>query len=395
MKSAIIIKTGLIMTEQELIDLVGKGETSTVQFKEKISHKDAIASEIVAFANSLGGTLLIGVKDKTKEIIGVDASSLYDYEMLFTNIATEQIKPQIFITTEVVSVDGKDVLVTHVPKGIAKPYKDNNGTVWVKQGSDKHKLTDNNELLLLFQENGSVYVDEMVVPGTSIDALDFAKIKDYLVLLGLEENEDITPEVLRDTGILKDELLTLGGLLCFGKNPQRYRPAFCIKAISYFGNDMAGLDYRDSEDITGTLPDMFKKTMGFFLRNLRHVQAGRSFNSVGKLEISEIALEEILQNALTHRDYTRNSSILCLIFDDRVEITSPGCLPNSLTVENIKMGNSVARNNLIVSYCSRLMKYRGIGSGILRAMKVQPNIEIINDKERELFRVVIPRVNDN
>ena len=80
-----------------------------------------------------------------------------------------------------------------------------------------------------------------------------------------------------------------------------------------------------------------------------------------------------------------------MIFDDRVEIVSPGSLPNSLTVENIKMGNAVVRNNLLVSYCSKSMIYRGFGSGINRALEAQPNIELINDVEGEQFKVIIPR----
>jgi predicted HTH transcriptional regulator len=96
--------------------------------------------------------------------------------------------------------------------------------------------------------------------------------------------------------------------------------------------------------------------------------------------------------AITHRDYSKNSPIRIMIFDDRVEIVSPGSLPNNLTIENIKMGNAVVRNNLMVSYCSKLMNYRGFGSGITRALENQPNIELINDVEGEQFIVRIPRV---
>ncbi|HRP67952.1 MAG TPA: ATP-binding protein, partial [Turneriella sp.] len=120
-------------------------------------------------------------------------------------------------------------------------------------------------------------------------------------------------------------------------------------------------------------------------------QAGQNFNSIGKLEVSQIALEELLQNALVHRDYSKNSPVRVMIFDDRIEILSPGALPNSLTIENIKLGNAVVRNNLIVSYSSKMMYYRGFGSGITRALQAQPNIELINDIEGEQFRVIIPR----
>lgn len=97
------------------------------------------------------------------------------------------------------------------------------------------------------------------------------------------------------------------------QRPQQYRPTFVIKAVSFFGNDIGGINYRDSKDITGTLPELFEKGMSFLKANLHNIQAGQGFNSIGKLEISEVALEEILQNALVHRDYTRNAPIRLLI----------------------------------------------------------------------------------
>ncbi|MDR1880485.1 MAG: hypothetical protein LBQ78_06090 [Tannerellaceae bacterium] len=256
------------------------------------------------------------------------------------------------------------------------------------------KVTDNAEIMRLFQQSGALYVDEMVVAHTTINDIDRYKVTEYLgklkkTLEGVEEILD--NQLYVNLNIVKNGQLTLGGLLFFSKNPQQYKPVFCIKAVSFFGNSIGGNDYRDSRDITGTVPELFKEGMSFFNSNLRHVQAGQNFNSTGILEISEVALEEILQNALVHRDYTKNAPIRLMIFDDRVEIVSPGCLPNSLTVESIKMGNAVVRNNLLISYCSKLMNYRGFGSGIIRAMNNHPNIELINDVEGEQFIVKIPR----
>ena len=94
---------------------------------------------------------------------------------------------------------------------------------------------------------------------------------------------------------------------------------------------------------------------------------------------------------MVHRDYSKNAPIRLMIYDNRVEIVSPGCLPNSLTVDNIKLGNAAVRNNLIVSYCSKLMNYKGFGSGIIRSINSQPNIEFINDVAGEQFSVIIPR----
>ena len=386
------------MNAIELLDIISTGETSKVQFKKEIDNDDSIAAELIAFSNSKGGKILFGIEDKKGTVLGLDYQQLQSYNNRIATIANDKVKPQIFLFTEVVSIpsetDEKKILVVEVSEGIAKPYKDKNGAIWIKQGSDKRRLTDNNEQIRLFQQSGILYLDEMIIPQTTIDDINFSKVEEYVKAIQKRETDEkieISETLLTNLNILKDKRLTLGGLLFFANNPQKYRPAFCVKAISFFGNSIGGTDYRSNKEIVGTIPEIFEETMSFFNANLQHVQDGQNFNKTGKLEVSQTALEELLQNALVHRDYSKNSPVRVMIFDDRIEITSPGSLPNSLTIENVKMGNAVVRNNLLVSYCSKLMNYRGFGSGITRAIEAQPNIELINDSEGEQFRVIIPR----
>ena len=385
------------MNAEELLDIVKIGETSRVQFKREFDHQDKIAAEMIAMSNAQGGMIFFGVEDKTGHITGLDYGSLQNTGNKVATIANDLVKPQVYITTEVVTVEDeterKKVLVVYVDEGTAKPYKENNGTIWTKQGADKRRLTDNNEILRLFQQSGMAYIDEMVVADTSVDDIDKDKVKNYVSQSAIEI-ENIPENVLyQNLLIVKKTNLTLGGLLFFGKDPQCIKPAFCVKAISFVGNSIGGTQYRDSRNIIGTIPDLYKESLLFFKQNLKHVQRGQDFNSVGIIEISEIALDELIQNALIHRDYTKNSPIRLMMFDDRVEIVSPGCLPNSLTVENIKMGNAAVRNNLLASYASnsKLMKYRGFGSGVIRAIKEQPDMEFINDVDGQQFIVKIPR----
>ncbi|GHV03708.1 transcriptional regulator [Spirochaetia bacterium] len=386
------------MTAEELLKTISLGETSTVQFKEVFDNQDKIAAEMIAFANSKGGMIIFGVKDKTGEITGLDYEGLQTINNKIAAIATDMIKPPVFLNVEAVLIKNeakeKRLIVAHIEEGIHKPYKDRNGTIWVKQGSDKRKLTDNDEILRLFQQSGTVYADEMIVPDTGEADIDKDKVEEYLAHFSpsLGDNPAIlNKQLYHNLRIMKNDQLTLGGLLFFGKDPQQFRPAFGIAAISFFGNSIGGTEYRDSRNITGTIPKLFKEGMSFFNANLLHKQNGQNFNSEGILEISVIALEELLQNALVHRDYSRNSPIRLAIFDNRIEIISPGKLPNGLTVESIKLGQAVVRNNLLRTYCSRFMIYRGFGSGITRALENQPNIEFINDVEGEQFIVKIPR----
>ena len=386
------------MNETELLDIIKRGETSSVQFKLEFDNQDKIAAEMIAMANAKGGMIIFGIEDKTGSIVGLDYANLQSANNKISTIANDLIKPQIYVFTEIVSIETdaeqKYILLVSIDEGIAKPYKDKNGTIWIKQGTDKRKLTDNDQIMRLFQQSGKVFADEMVVTDTNTEDIDRKKVEDYIkrVTKNPDEYMKISDNVLyQNLHIIKKNNLTLGGLLFFSNEPQKYKPAFCVKAVSFYGNSIGGLNYRDSRDMAGTIPEMFRESISFLKMNLRHEQRGQNFNSVGILEISEIALEELVQNALIHRDYTRNSPIRLMIFDNRVEIISPGCLPNSLTVENIKLGTAVVRNNLLASYASKLIKYRGLGSGIVRAINEQPNIELINDESGEQFIVKIPR----
>ena len=386
------------MEEKELIKIIREGETSSVQFKREFDNQDKIATEMIAMANAKGGMIIFGIDDKTGSVVGMEYADIQNTSNKISTIANELVKPQIFIFTEVVSIESeageKKVLIVSIDEGLAKPYKDKNGTIWMKQGADKRKVTDNNEILRLFQQSKTAFVDEMIVPGTNITDVDKEKVNHYIaqILQDSDEYVNIPDDVLYENlSIIKGKNLTLGGLLFFSKKPQKYKPVFCVKAIAFYGNSIGGMNYRDSRDMTGVIPELFRESMQFFKINLRHEQKRQNFNSVGILEISEIALEELVQNALIHRDYTQNSPIRLMVFDDRIEIVSPGCLPNNLTIEKIKLGTAIVRNNLLTSYSSKLMRYRGFGTGIIRALKEQPNIEFTNDESGNQFIVKIPR----
>ncbi len=387
------------MDALEIVDLIQRGESSTVQFKERVNDAYKVGTEFVAFSNTKGGTLIIGVKDRTGEINGLSFEELQETNELLSNAASNNVKAPINIFTENISVNDKMIIAVQIPEGISKPNMDNKGIIWIKNGSDKRKVTSKEEIARLLQSGGNLPADETPIRGTTINDIDKGFFEEYFLKnweTSIEESGISFQEILNNTGVTKDNQLTLGGMLFFGKNPQRFRPAFCIKAVSFFGNDIEGTEYRDSEDILGTIPQMFNKGIAFLLRNLKKTQQGQSFNSQGILEVSKIALEELLQNALIHRDYFINDAIKILIFDNRIEIISPGSLPNSLTVENLKYGaRSVIRNNMLVGFCSKIMKYRGIGSGIKRAFKEHPNLQLTNDTERELFIATINRPTDN
>lgn len=385
------------MNAKEIKELCALGENSKVQFKLRVDNPSKIAAEIIAFANYRGGMILVGVEDKTGEIIGLTYEQVQQAGRDLGNAATNHVRPTVYLQTETVNVDGKIILAVNVDEGIDKPYKDLSGNIWIKQGGDKRRVVENSEMLALFQESGSFRPDEKGVRRTSINDIDLMQVNEYLEkYYGKRVDEFGLPveQLLQNLQIMNDSgRATLAGLMFFGKHPQMFEPAFMVKAVSFFGNDMGGLEYRDSKDLTGTIPRMFEAGMAFLNANLHSLQAGQSFNSVGKLEISEVALKEILQNALVHRDYLIQAPIRIMIFDNRVEIVSPGGLPTGVDVESIRFGKTQQRNPLMATFCAKTMDYRGLGTGILRATKEVKNIEFVND-EGQQFQVIMRRPTD-
>ncbi|MBQ9465700.1 MAG: putative DNA binding domain-containing protein [Muribaculaceae bacterium] len=373
------------------------GENSQVQFKLRLENANSLAAEIVAMANSRGGTILFGVEDKTGKVIGLDYEQLQRINSTIANVATNNIQPPIYVLTDTIPVDGKAVMVISVPEGGDKPYKDNSGAIWVKQGGDKRRVVSNEDILSLFQQSGNYRPDQAGVRGTTISDIDNTLLDDYLFKFYGKRSSAINlplENLLRNLQIATDDgRLTLAGLMFFGREPQRFEPAMGIKAVRFYGNDMAGMRYYDSRDFVGTIPRLFEQGFDFLNSNLHHVQNGQSFNSVGVLEVSGVALSELLQNALVHRDYLQQAPVRIMIFDNRVEIVSPGGLPSGIDVEAIRFGRTCQRNPLMASFCAKLMDYRGLGTGILRAAKEEPELQLVDDNGIQFKAIIMRRRN--
>lgn len=380
------------MNKEQIMEIIKCGENSRVQFKEHFTTQKQMAEELVAMANAKGGMIIIGCKDKTGEMVGLSYNEVQVASREMGNTAQEHVKPTIYLQTETIPVsEDRSILVVYVAEGVYKPYKNLSGDIYVKQGADKRRVTENAEILRLFHQSGAYYPDLEMVRGTSVADVNRQLVEEYctknfgkpVAEMGLTYEQ-----LLKNLHILTSGgECTLAGLLFFGLDPQQYMPSMIIKAVAFYGNDMGGLEYRDSKDITGTVPQLFDQGMSFLKANLHSVQADQGFNSVGKLEISQIALEEILQNALVHREYIANAPIRILIFDNRVEIISPGTLPSGMTVEDLRFGNTLQRNPLMAQFCSRTMHYRGIGTGILRAIREGAQMEFNNSESGNQFAV--------
>ncbi len=381
------------MEALELIEILERGEDSEHQFKANLTNAESLAGDMVAFANTKGGMIIIGADDNGK-IVNLTADDIRRLNQLVANTASNNVKNPINPITENLKVGDDLLMVVHVAEGTDKPYMDNNGVVWVKSGSDKRRVTSKEELRRLFQNSDLVHADEVPVNGTTENDIDLKYFKEFYQKQyeeDFEKSEIPLIQVLNNLNLARNSNLNIAGLMLFGKEPEKYKPAFIIKAVVFVGNDPAGDKYRDSIDIKGKLEEQYRGSIDFLKRNLKYRQDEKGINTLGDLEIPPIVLEELIVNALIHRNYFINTPIRLFVFDNRVEIISPGRLPNNLTIDNIKSGISNIRNDIITSFATKELPYRGIGTGIRRAIKNYPDIEFVNDTEGDQFVAIIKR----
>lgn len=385
------------LTEHDLLAQVALGEDSSRQFKADIHNAESLAAEMAAFANTDGGTIFIGVTDHGN-VPGLSREAVARINQLISNAASQLVRSPLTVLTEnVLLANGNLVIVLTVPKGLDKPYFDKNGVIWLKAGSDKRRVNSKEELRRLFQISSQFHADELPTKA-GIDKLDKLRFRDFLLKVHKQNFPDSPEELtrlLQNLNLVTDSgVMNLAGVLLFAQFPERIKPQFVIRAIRYPGNTIHSTNYTDTEAFEGPFRKIFDDALAFIMRNLHKIQAGRGVNTPGLPEIPETVFEELLVNALVHRDYLVSAPIRIFIFDNRIEIISPGHLPNNLTVEKIKAGNSNIRNPILISYVAKgLLPYHGLGSGIGRALKDWPDIDLLDDHDGCLFKAIVHRKN--
>ena len=247
----------------------------------------------------------------------------------------------------------------------------------------------------LLQNSKALFADEVPISGTSVEDVDINSYTRFITKKYNKKLEDLGVELrqsLENLNLMKDGVLTLAGLLFFSKNRSKYRPLFSIRCISVNATTLLGNSFSDNEpSFEGNMKQVFDRTISFIDRNLKKIPTGKTFNSQTVWEIPYEVFEELIVNALVHRDYFISSTINVFVFNDRIEIISPGKLPNSLTVDNIKSGISIARNPILQTIAQHTLPYKGLGTGVMRAISIYPAITFENDVVKEQFKVIIRR----
>lgn len=360
------------MTRETVYELIQNGESSHVEFKTQDAHPNSLAEEIVAFANFDGGVMLLGVDD-AGEVVGCARS---DIEDAVINVCRNNVRPAIIPLIEKVRFAEKLILAVTIPRG-ETAYSTNRGLYYIRVGSTK-QIPTQQELLRLFQQKHVLQFDETPVLKASTASLDLEKVNAYLASLQQsplnEESEQAVIRELLNLSILVEldqaHYPTLAGLLMFGKHPQTYFPSYTILCGAYQGEDFLADCIREKE-LTGALDNLIEDALAFLKLTMPQtsLREGELRNKTSYLYPVE-ALREGIVNAVCHRDYAiSGSAIRLFVFRDRLEIRSPGGLPNTMTLDNIRY-RQFTRNQMIASFLTGYGYMERRGKGILRMIKL-------------------------
>ena len=347
-------------SEGEIRLQLSLGEDSRWEFKQiefagsrpRNPRRDDLADEIAAFANADGGMLLCGVTD-AGEVQGMSREQIVELDSVLVEVSSDSIKPAVRIRTHHGQLDCKRLLLVEVPAG--ESLYESPGGSYVRVGGTKRKM-NSDERLRLAQRRGQARFrsfDEQPLPNTGFRTLDESLWKPLLTAEGAVNPESALGKLALlapdQAGIPR---ATIAGVLLCTRNPDQYLPNACIAATRYRGKDRASGQI-DAQEITGPLNRQIAAALAFAISNM-HIAARKEPARADLPQYSDKALFEAIVNAVAHRDYSmRASKIRLSMFEDRLEIQSPGSLPNNLTVDSMAT-RQATRNEALTSVLGRM-----------------------------------------
>lgn len=323
-------------------ELTHRGESQSLEFKESLKLKDEIGETVSAFSNSDGGIVVVGVSDSGR-VLGVDIGKNTLEEL--ANYIKRNTDPQIFPSVKIQEVGGKKVVMIEVKEGAEKPVFFKNHAY--KRVGKTNQMISSSELRKLAKEGGGrVYWDERVCEDAGPEDIDEEKVRRYLErrkeIRKVSKPEKMDMEtLLLNIGAVKEvngeTKPTNAGILFFGKNPQRFVLQSQLRTARFAGRTLTR-DFLDRMDCSGALWEMVEQAEDFVRKNIRlfGFRTEYSFQRIDKLEYPIKAVREAMINALIHRNYFEPADTRVAIFDDRVEIISPGSFPKGVTPEKPK-----------------------------------------------------------
>lgn len=387
-----------MMTRTDLLEIIANDESSDVEFKRDDLQPQELAKELVAFANLDGGSVLLGV-ERDGTVSGIVRTNLEEWVM---SVCRDKIRPPIIPFFEIVKgvADDKDVAIVRVTQGydVHALWHNNMNRYLVRVGSQSREAGQE-ELARLFQKRGSLRAELKPVSGSNIGNLDLRRLRNYFEVI----REQVVPansngrewrSLLDNTEIMTDEAATVVGMLLFGITPNRFLPHAGIDAVAYPGTEQDYTAIQRSNlrgPITPLLSDegmiiesgLVEQALDFIRRNTSR----ESILDKGRLKeqttYPDEALREGIVNALIHRDYLLTSTNIQLaIYSDRLEIVSPGRLPNGITPSRMRAGTRAARNQVLKDVMRDYRYLEHMGMGVPR--KIVKGMQQHNGTDPEL-----------
>lgn len=349
---------------RELVYQVRLGEDSAYEFKSltikgnKVDQpgRDSVADELAAFANAGGGIIVFGVADKTRAVEGIAREDLNTVDLWLANIARDAIDPPLPIETRLLEIpdsqgDLKPVVWVRVSKSVFV-HKSPHG-YFHRVGSSKREMSP--ELLArIFQQRSMVRLirfDEQLVPQTTRDAID-PELKTRFLRGDLPEITQLKKLYLIGDDESGELRLTVSGVLLLTARPADYLSSAYLQCVAYSGSERNAEYQLDAQDCDGPVDEQIRHAFNFVKRNMR-VEAVKRPGRIDIPQYDLAAVFEAIVNAVAHRDYAMHGARIRLhLFADRLELSTPGGLPNSLTIDSME-ANSITRNETLVNLLSR------------------------------------------
>jgi len=399
-----------VTTLVELLDVIRNGESSGVEFKRDVLLNHELARELVAFSNLEGGVVLLGVEDDGT-ISGLARPDLEEWVM---TACRDKIQPAVIPFFEVIRDVGlgRDVAIVRVPRGldVHSVRHNNRHTYFIRVGSQSREPTTE-ELGRLFQQRGRFRAELRPVFGVGIADLDRRRLRGYFGQVRqqevpADEDEHGWRTLLLNTEIMVEEGITLAGVVLFAQAPNRFVPQAGVDAASFPGREK---DYATREraalrgPMTPLLDDarrlveagLVEQAVGFIRRNTGVVaELEGGVRRVERPVYPPEVIREAVVNALIHRDYLlANTDIELAIYENRLELISPGRLPDGITPARMRAGCRASRNQLIKDVMRDYGYLEHMGMGIPRkivaGMRAHNGTdpELIEDGERFIVRL--------
>ena len=388
-------------TRTELLEIIANGENSGVEFKRDDLSTLNLAKELAAFSNFQGGMVLLGVEDDGT-ITGLMRPDLEEWVM---NVCRDKIRPAIIPFFEMVRgvKDNHDVAIVRVTRGydVHALWHNNSNKYQIRVGTQSREATQE-ELARLFQQRGSVRAELRPVSGATIANLDRRRLRNYFGDIRQQDvpddkDEEAWQSLLINTEVMTEEGVTVGGMLLFGTTPNRFLPHAGIDAVAYPGTEQ-DYDAQERTALRGPLTPLLserddfvenglvEQALDFVQRNTPVVFVAQGGRRVEHPAYPHDALREGIVNALIHRDYLLTSTDVELaVYSDRLEIVSPGRLPNGITPDRMRFGTRAARNQLLKDVMRDYRYLEHMGMGIPR--KIVKGMRDHNGTEPDLLEL--------